>query len=1244
MRIAFQTAVFFLLFSPCVAAQDQAESLLLWRDSLASHSLQSWSLSNATSSLCQWTGIKCDSARMVSEINLPNSGLDGTLDKFNFSAFAGSLTSLDLNFNNLVGLLPTQIGVLSRLTSLDLGDNNFNESIPVEIGNLLELRMLRLYNNSFTGSIPYPIVNLKKVWFLDLGANYLVPPDPVRFPGLESVTHLYLTLNNIPNFPYFILRCPRLVHLDLSQNIIDSPIPPQLGTSLKNLQYLNFSNNNFHGSIPDEIGELKTLQHLRLGINRLSGSIPDQIGLLSNLHFLELHHNMFQGSIPPSIGNLRELQRLDLSFANLSPNIPDELGFCTNLTYLALGGNNLSGLLPYSLTALTELLELGLSNNYLSGEIHPHFFSNWTKLFSLQLHSNKFSGTIPPQMGSLQAIQFLSLFNNRFVGPIPTEIGDLTDLIFLDLSGNQLNGPIPSSIGKLVSLTNLNLFDNKLSGLLPSEIGNLTSLENLDLSSNELQGSLPPTLSNLKFLQLFYIFGNNFSGTIPQDFGSEQVLTNVSFSKNNFTGTIPPRLCKGGQLVYLSANDNMFTGSIPTWFKNCTNLVRVRLEHNLLEGNISDAFGIYPDLDYIDVGNNHLHGELSQSWGESKKLSHFRFSGNSISGSIPPGLAELMSLQVLDISSNNLTAGIPKELFGPTSNLFSLNLSNNRLSGKIPSEIGRLSKLQVLDLSNNTLTGTIPSQIGNLGSLQIEVDLSQNLLTGNIPSSFRYLKSLTNLNLSNNMLTGLVPPALGEITGLQSIAISHNNLTGPLPNSGAFRNVSAGDVAGNPGLCGERAQGLPPCHKSSSTSAAWKVSIGIVVPIATITFAAFICYLGKKRRQRKRNKGKGTNLLPLPANATRYPFIKGHKLGGDDPDGNLEVPVLPLRVISAATDHFSLSNKLGQGGFGQVFKASLIGGQVVAVKRLSQSSGQGLEEFINEVLLIAKLQHRNLVRLLGYCIEGEEKILIYEFLPNKSLDQIIFDDARRKTLDWVTRFHIIMGVARGLLYLHEDSRLRIIHRDLKTSNILLDENMVPKISDFGMARIFGGNQAHASTNRVVGTYGYMSPEYASHGLFSTKSDVFSFGVVLLEIITGKKNAGYQYSHKCLTLLGYCWLLWTEGKGVEVMDPFLKDNCNVNQVFRCIHIALLCVQDDAKDRPSMASVVSMLSSETESLPSCREPAFFIRNNSDLDSSLPTPTSYSVNEHICGMSRMTPCEFSGPSDRTVLLVSTQLEVKT
>ncbi|XP_020224182.1 G-type lectin S-receptor-like serine/threonine-protein kinase At1g11300 [Cajanus cajan] len=371
------------------------------------------------------------------------------------------------------------------------------------------------------------------------------------------------------------------------------------------------------------------------------------------------------------------------------------------------------------------------------------------------------------------------------------------------------------------------------------------------------------------------------------------------------------------------------------------------------------------------------------------------------------------------------------------------------------------------------------------------------------------------------------------------------------------------------------------------------ISITVTIGTTLIVTCAYIMW----RRLNSKHHVRGIFKGILQFNRGRAPV----ECTNDDVFGDLsqvklqELLIFSFEKIVTATNNFHPSNRIGQGGFGPVYKGKLQDGQEIAVKRLSRTSGQGVGEFMNEVVVISKLQHRNLVRLLGCCIEGEEKMLIYEYMPNKSLDAYVFDLTKNIVLDWRKRFSIIEGVARGMLYLHRDSRLKIIHRDLKASNILLDEELNPKISDFGMARIFGGNEDQANTRRVVGTYGYMSPEYAMQGLFSEKSDVFSFGVLLLEIVSGRRNSSFYDSENFLTLLGFVWMRWMENNILSIIDPRIYDPSLHKDILRCIHIGLLCVQEFVAERPTMATVISMLQSEIMNLPPPTKPAFTLRHN-------------------------------------------------
>ncbi|CAK8535025.1 unnamed protein product [Lathyrus sativus] len=382
----------------------------------------------------------------------------------------------------------------------------------------------------------------------------------------------------------------------------------------------------------------------------------------------------------------------------------------------------------------------------------------------------------------------------------------------------------------------------------------------------------------------------------------------------------------------------------------------------------------------------------------------------------------------------------------------------------------------------------------------------------------------------------------------------------------------------------------------------------LLLIVILIPFLLLLILLGLFVYRTRKQSKKGDDLLNFEVGMSM--ISKDSEKGTKVKRKEVKLPLFSFVSVSAATNNFSETNKLGEGGFGPVYKGILLNGDEVAVKRLSKRSGQGWEELRNEALLIAKLQHNNLVRLLGCCIERDEKMLIYEFMANTSLDCFLFDAEKRETLDWGTRVRIIEGIAQGLLYLHQYSRFRIIHRDLKASNILLDSNMNPKISDFGMARIFSENVLQANTNRIVGTYGYMSPEYAMEGVFSIKSDVFSFGVLLLEIISGKKNTGF-YQANSFNLLGYAWDLWTNNSGMDLIDSKV-DMSNKNLVTKYVNIGLLCVQQSPEDRPTMSDVVSMIGNDTTSLPSPKLPAFQnVRSIENSSLSRSTEENVSVN---------------------------------
>ncbi|KAH9743643.1 G-type lectin S-receptor-like serine/threonine-protein kinase [Citrus sinensis] len=381
------------------------------------------------------------------------------------------------------------------------------------------------------------------------------------------------------------------------------------------------------------------------------------------------------------------------------------------------------------------------------------------------------------------------------------------------------------------------------------------------------------------------------------------------------------------------------------------------------------------------------------------------------------------------------------------------------------------------------------------------------------------------------------------------------------------------------------------------------IVVGVVSVVPLLSYVSFL--LLKKLKAKVEGMVNRQKLLRELGHNVSLPIIFGNRKTQvhNDQTVKRDLKIFDFQTIAAATDNFSPANRLGQGGFGPVYNGKLLDGQEIAIKRLSKSSGQGIVEFKNEAKLIAKLQHTNLVRLIGCSLQG--------------------DSSRKSLLDWKKRFYIIEGIVQGLLYLHKYSRLRAIHRDLKVSNILLDEQMNPKISDFGMARTYAMNELEANTNRIVGTHGYMSPEYVMNGIVSMKSDVYSFGVLVLEIVSSKKNNGSYDTERPLNLVGYAWQLWNEGKALELMDPTLDESCSSDEVMRCIHVGLLCVQDRAADRRTMSDVVSMLTNDTMALPKPKQPAFFINISSDYEE----PDVTEIKLEVCSVNDVTISRMEG-----------------
>ncbi|XP_019197218.1 PREDICTED: MDIS1-interacting receptor like kinase 2-like [Ipomoea nil] len=939
----------------------------------------------------------------------------------------------------------------------------------------------------------------------------------------------------------------RVMRLNLSNGNINGTLHSFPFASLPNLEYIDFSMNALYGTLSPQITNLSELTYLDLSMNRFSGNIPEQISLLTNLRTLHLFQNQLNGSIPREIGRLRKLNELALYHNSLSGPIPNSLGNLTNLTHLFLYQNLLSGQIPQ---------EIG----------------NLIKIVGIYLNNNNLDGTIPSTLGNLTSLEKLMLFNNKIVGPIPYEIGQLKSLQYLCIHSNNLIGTIPTSLGGLTKLTKLHLYSNQLLGPIPKELGNLTLLNDLELSCNEINGPIPTSLGNLTKLETLYLRQNNISSTIPKELGMLEYILVLELDHNNLSGPIPEHLCRGRTLQNFTAANNMLSGQIPKSFKNCSSLVRVRLAENQLTGNVSELLGANnPKLLFMELSANRLSGELSSNWGEAKKLQQLLLANNNITGTIPPEIGNLTQLGFLDLSSNHLTGGIPREL-GRLSSLLKFHLQNNKLSGCIPQELGSLTGLLQLDLSSNRLNSSIPGMIGSFMSLiylnlsnnnlirgipieisklfQLnELDLSHNFLTGALPAELRKLQSLETLNLSHNGLSGSIPSTFEAMCGLMYIDLSYNHLEGSIPKNKAFKNAS---LEGNKGLCGINIIGLQPCKSSSMCKSSRLKGYQILFMVLFPFIGALVLTIVLKRflKRGRREKPLELNILSVL---------------------NFDERILHSEILNA-TRGFDAKFCIGKGGYGRVYKVTLPVVGTVAVKRMHPSMRmENHDAYLNEINMLQSIKHRNIVKFFGFFSNEEHTLLIYEYLENGSLGSCLRNFDKAKELDWFKRANIINGVAHALSYMHHDCSPPIVHRDISSNNVLLDGDDEPHISDFGTAKQLG---RYLSSSKVEGTYGYIAPELACNAKITEKNDVYSFGVLALEVLKGKHPTDFLAS----SLASQSVDEEEEEELKGLLDQRLPSPMNEVEgiVKTIVKIAKECLHANPLSRPTMKRVSQHLS--------------------------------------------------------------------
>ncbi|KAL2589433.1 hypothetical protein AAZV13_13G229200 [Glycine max] len=720
-------------------------------------------------------------------------------------------------------------------------------------------------------------------------------------------------------------------------------------------------------------------------------------------------------------------------------------------------------------------------------------------------------------MGLLQSSH--SLYGNRLTGPIPKEIANITNLQNLVLEFNQFSGNLPPELGNLPSIQKLHLTSNNFTGELPETLAKLTTLTELRLSDNQFSGKIPDFIQRWTDLEMLTIQGSGLSGPIPSEISFLQNLYDLRISDLNGSDSAFPPINNMTKMKILILRSCHINDTLPQYLGNKTN---------------------FNDMQVLDLSYNKLSGNITEAFQDLLGLTYLYFTGNSFTGPIPNWVGN--AKRPIDISYNNFSNEPPQQqscqqIQNPTVNLFeSFPMSQNgpihclTTTNDCPKTFNsfHINCGGERELSSEEIMFTDDNTYSSLGRRIFDVYIQG-------------VQVMKDFNIAN------------EAGGVGK------NITRSFPahvrnNSLIIRFYWAGK--GTTAIpYGPLISAISVTHVSTTTSGSMSTGVIVGIVVAAIVLVILIV-LGWRIYIGKRNS-----------------------FGKELKDLNLQTNLFTMRQIKVATNNFDISNKIGEGGFGPVYKGILSNGMIIAVKMLSSKSKQGNREFINEIGLISALQHPCLVKLHGCCVEGDQLLLVYEYMENNSLAQALFGNgASQLKLNWPTRHKICIGIARGLAFLHEESTLKIVHRDIKATNVLLDKDLNPKISDFGLAKLDEEDNTHIST-RVAGTYGYMAPEYAMHGYLTDKADVYSFGVVALEIVSGKSNTIHRSKQEALHLLDWAHLLKEKGNLMELVDRRLGSDFNENEVMMMIKVALLCTNTTSNLRPTMSSVLSMLEGKT-----------------------------------------------------------------
>lgn len=811
------------------------------------------------------------------------------------------------------------------------------------------------------------------------------------------------------------------------------------------------------------------------------------------------------------------------------------------MKYLYLNLSGFTGKFPwYSIENMTDLVVLSLGDNAFDKSPLPDALFQLTRLSWLYLSNCSVDGKIDPKIGNLTKLINLELSQNYLFGEIPKEITKLSKLWQLELYWNDLTGKIPVGFGNLTVLEKFDASGNNLHGDL-SELKSLTQLVSLQLYRNRFSGEIPAEFGELKRLVGFSLYGNHFTGSLPKTLGSWSQFDFIDVSENFLSGPIPPDMCKQGTMTQLLMLQNRFSGDIPANYAACTTLTRFRVSNNSLSGIVPSGIWGLPKVGLFDLAHNQFEGVITSDIAKAESLTQLYLYNNRFSGQLPLEISQATSLTEIDVS-------------------------NNQFSGEILIKIVDLGLLNKLNLQNNMFSGSIPKNLSSCVALN-NINMAHNSFSGTIPASIGSLPVLNSLNLSENKLSGQIPTTLSSLK-LNILDLSYNQLSGPIPQS---LNVKAynGSFVGNTGLCSESITGFRKCLPVSDRPPSIYIIVIVIASAAIVFFLSILCVMYLKSKV-----GKGDE-RSLKEDYT-WDIKSFHVLSFTEDN---------------ILDSIKQENLIGKGGSGNVYKVVISDNVELAVKHiwnsnsgdrksrqstapmLSKPTGK-LKEFEAEVETLSSIRHVNVVKLYCCITSEDSSLLVYEYLPNGSLYDKLHHGIDKLALDWETRYEIALGAAKGLAYLHHGCDVPIIHRDVKSSNILLDEFFKPRIADFGLAKILQSSADKDSTRVIAGTPGYIAPEYGYTYKVNEKSDVYSFGVVLMELVTGKLPMEPEFGEN-KNLVG--WVsskLKSKSSILSIMDPTIPEVYR-EETIKILRIAIQCTASDSTLRPTMRSVVQMI---------------------------------------------------------------------